>query len=191
MKLKAILPIFMLALLVAGCGQSNSGVASQGSALSKADGDQAEPSSSGQKDFVTIAFDNSKNESKLIATNQTIGGKFASPLSGEIGAVGVLIGNFSNSSAGQVRLTICQNSVCAEGIADLAGSKDNSYLRIALSKPLTLVSGQEVSYTLKRLSGSNSLAVWVYPSRDSSTNLTLPDGKSISSSLNIRLEKFR
>lgn len=189
MNLKSVLLGWALVPFLAGCGNSNSDDHSLGrdNASSTPNAAQAAVSDKSGDKIVTVAFDSSKNEAESLASDQEIAGEFSAPRSANVDAVEIQVGNFSNSSVGQVNMTMCQNSVCSEGTADLGDSKDNAYFRIALKKSLTLIAGQEVLYKLKRISGSNSFAVWVYPSRDSSTSLTLPDGKKVSKSLNIRL----
>lgn len=118
---------------------------------------------------VELASGLTSKEAFPLATGSAISGSFTSPRVGAISVVSVTIGNYGNTSDGELSTKLCQRDRCETGKVDVNGSTDNSYLAIALQNPLEVVVDVPVSYTITRTQGTMPLAIWTYAP---STNLT-------------------
>ncbi|WP_020069849.1 glycosyltransferase family protein [Paraburkholderia caledonica] len=75
--------------------------------------------------------------------------------------IGMLIGNYGNTSEGIITAEVCVDSVCASGQRDLNGSSDNSMFYIPLARPLPVEARSVVNYRFTRSGGSKPLALWM------------------------------
>lgn len=128
---------------------------------------------------VSITVDGA-NEAVFLAEGEAVTYRVLAPSEGALTGVGVQIGNFGGSSEGEIGVRVCQQDVCREGSAPLAGSVDNSSLGIALDSYLEVAEGP-VELRVSRKSGYNPFAVWAYPAE---TGMTLPDGSEAKKVLN-------
>jgi hypothetical protein len=112
----------------------------------------------------------------VLEPGQSISGVIDTPKRGELRGVGVKIGNYKNRSDGSLSIEICQLEHCSGATSSLVGSKNNRHLDFELSEAVGITTEESVSWTLTRESGSNPVAVWIYPQRKNATPITLPDG---------------
>lgn len=78
-----------------------------------------------------------------------------------IDEIGVSIGNYINTSDGELATEVCVDSVCANGQRDLKTSNDNSTFYIPLARALLVDAHSVVRYRLARRGGSKPLALWM------------------------------
>lgn len=83
------------------------------------------------------------------------------PRGGRLAAVGVLLGNYGNSSDGKLALQACVRDQCQSTQAALRHSRDNQYFELALRQPLQLESGQRLVLKLWTHQSSQPLAFWL------------------------------
>lgn len=138
--------------------------------------------------FIELPLDGSTTLPHTLTAGQALSGEFAAPRAGEVTSIQVMVGNYDNSSSGTLALKLCQGGNCAEGTADLATSKNNDFLPIALVQPLALsADATPVSYVLTRASGDNLFAIWVYSSSVPTSKILTEDGKAAPLTAKIRL----
>ena len=77
--------------------------------------------------------------------------------------VGVVLGNYYNTSDGLLKLTLCSGDVCETGARDLKQSRDNVVFDIALANPLQVISNSPVRYTIAHEGGKTPIALWTFP----------------------------
>ncbi|GAB3348378.1 hypothetical protein [Lysobacter tyrosinilyticus] len=145
----------------------------------------------GNVDFVEAPLDGSTNESHGLKAGESISGEFASLREGNVVGVELQVGNYGNSSAGNLKVKLCQADKCADGSADLATSKDNEYFHVALASPLAVAMDKPLTYTVTRESGDNRMAVWSYPASVPTSKLTLVDGNVVPRTLKLGLRYSR
>ncbi len=106
-----------------------------------------------------------------------------------IDAVGVLLGNYSNTATGDLKIRICSVDKCSEGKANLSKSKDNSIFYIRFNTPIQLSADKPVTYTITHEGGTTPVALWAYPinGNDENQNLTVPVGKISNMGLQLHL----
>jgi hypothetical protein len=150
--------IATLSLLFVGCGGKQPAAASAPQA--------AAPSNSAQFELLT---NQASKEAFPLATGSFISGSFAAPRIGIISGVSVVIGNYDNTSDGDLMAKLCQNEQCETGSVELAQSVDNDYLAIVLEHPLKVSGNTPITYTFTRAQGAKPMAIWTYAA---DTNLT-------------------
>jgi len=184
-------------VLITGCNQKPAGtepIAADAPVTAEAPAPAPTPVPAvdrGNVDFLELPLNGATNESHGIKVGQTISGEFASLREGNVTGVEVQVGNYGNSSAGNLKLKLCQAGNCAEGNGDLAMSKDNEYFYIALAAPLAVSIDAPITYTLTRESGDNRMAVWSYPASVSTSKLILVDGSVVPRTLKLGLRYSR
>jgi len=139
---------------------------------------------------VRSPIDDSANRSISMGNGQSVRGSFLPTAALRVDAVGVQIGNDGGRADGEISIELCQDGRCVHGHAQVQGSKDNDYLEVPL-KPALPVSFDAgvVTYSLKRESGSRSVAVWAYPGIGSQTSLTHGDDKR-GEALNLMMRQY-
>lgn len=145
----------------------------------------------GNVDFVELPLDGATNESHGMNAGETISGEFASVRAGNVVGIELQVGNYGNSSAGTLKVKLCQTDHCAEGSADLAESKDNEYFHVALVTPLAVAMDAPLTYAVTRESGDNRMALWSYPASVPTSKLTLVDGTEVPRTLKLGLRYSR
>lgn len=146
----------------------------------------------GNVDFVELPLDGASNQAHRLKAAETIKGEFAATRDGAVSGVEVQIGNYGSSSAGVLKLKLCQAEQCTEGTADLAGSKDNEYFNIPLGSPLAVATSKgSVSYELTRESGENDFAVWSYPASVPTSKLIVDGADAADRTLKLGLRYNR
>lgn len=187
MKISYIPFAGLLALSVlAGCKPSTDGKsASNAPAQAPAPKDIQAPAN-GPAGQVEIPVAANGAEPLLLPAANGISGSFNAPKGGDIHAAGIQIGNFGGTADGTVSLKLCQADKCQEATANLAGSSDNNYLEFQFSAPLTVTASNPVSYTFTRVGGTQTFAVWTYPT-STDGKLTLTDGTKVARDAKIAL----
>ena len=190
MKLRTLCLAISATVLVAACNQkpADSGPAQTAAVEAPA---PAPAVDRGNVEFVELPLDGTSNQSHGMNAGESISGEFAPVRAGSVVGVEVQVGNYGNSSTGNLKLKLCQSDKCAEGGADLAGSKDNEFFHVELASPLAVTMDAPLTYTVIRESGDNSMAVWSYPASVPTSKLTLPDGTVVPRTLKVGLRYSR
>lgn len=151
MHILRLAPLTLISLLIVGCSDKQSAEAPtpQGAASSRG----------GQVELLSSP---TSQEAFPLATGSFISGSFTAPRAGMISSVSVVIGNYANTSDGDLTAKLCQNEQCETGSADLAQSADNQHLAIALERPLKVGTDAPVIYTFTRMHGAKPMAIWTY-----------------------------
>lgn len=100
---------------------------------------------------------------QLVANDQ-LNGTIQITQAGEIHSFDVLIGNYMNSSDGNLSVKVCAGSICSEGETHLTSSTDDKFLPINLTPHLALQIGQSLTYQIRKEGGSKPVAIWLGPS---------------------------
>lgn len=75
----------------------------------------------------------------------------------------VQIGNFANTTDGELVVELCRAGQCTSGQADLSRSVDNTYLEVHLGATLGEdTSGAPFRYRIVKSGGSQPVAIWLY-----------------------------
>ena len=151
MHILRLAAIATLTLLVVGCNDKR-----------PAEAPAPQTAASSGNVQVELLTDPTSQEAFPLATGSFISGSFTTPDAGGISSVSVVIGNYDNTSDGDLTAKLCQNEQCETGSVDLAQSVDNHYLAIALEHPLKVSSDTPVTYTLTRVHGTKPMAIWTY-----------------------------
>uniref|UniRef100_E1TAA5 YfhO family protein n=1 Tax=Burkholderia sp. (strain CCGE1003) TaxID=640512 RepID=E1TAA5_BURSG len=99
-----------------------------------------------------------------LMTGDTLSGRLAPGLTDKpvtIDHIGVLIGNYGNTSEGIVTSEVCVDSLCTSGQRDLKGSSDNSMFYVPLARALPVETRSVVTYRFTLSGGSKPLALWM------------------------------
>ena len=103
-----------------------------------------------------------------------------------IDALGVLIGNYAQTSDGALVVRLCVANQCATASVDLASSRDNAVLWAPLDQPLNAPEGSVLSFSILHQGGVKPVALWESPT-DSSQSLVGPEGPVAGFGLSLRL----
>lgn len=115
------------------------------------------------------------NEPLELADRSTISGSLpgSRPFTGTVTSVGVLLGNYGNTSDGVLRVQLCQSNHCSTGQAELRASADNQVFFVPLTTPLTVqTSGPSLDYRFSAVRGKVPVALWLWPT-------SLADGQNV------------
>ncbi len=80
-----------------------------------------------------------------------------------VAAVSLLVGTYSNTSTGHLKVTICAGATCAEGLADLGLAEDKKPLPIALDHHVRVEAGTGYIIRIEKLDGDKDVALWMFP----------------------------
>lgn len=94
-------------------------------------------------------------------------------------AFSVQIGNYSNSSDGNLLVELCQGDRCQSGRSPLAASVDNAYLDIPLAAPLEVDGTAVVRYRIAKVDGAQPVAIWLYPPAPGLTSIKVNEQVAI------------
>jgi hypothetical protein len=75
--------------------------------------------------------------------------------------LGILIGNYGNTSDGILTAEVCVDTLCATGQRDLKESNDNSTFYVPLTRDLPVEARSVIHYRLTRSGGSKPLVLWM------------------------------
>jgi hypothetical protein len=78
-------------------------------------------------------------------------------------AVSLMVATYGDISSGHLKVTLCAQSSCAEGLADLGRAIDNGPLVIALDRPVEVEAGKGYTIRIEKLDGDKDVAIWMYP----------------------------
>jgi len=79
-----------------------------------------------------------------------------------LGGFGVTIGTQFNTADGELRVTVCDGDVCAEGQAPLSQAADNQIFTLRLDHPLALT-GRQLRWRVTHIGGRVPVAIWLSP----------------------------
>jgi hypothetical protein len=176
MHILRLAPLALLSLLIVGCSDKQP-------AEAPAPQDAAS-SPSGQVELLSSP---TSQEAFPLATGSFISGSFTAPRAGTISSVSVVIGNYGNTSDGDLTAKLCQNEQCETGSANLAQSADNQYLAIALERPLKIGTDAPVIYTFTRTHGTKPMAIWTYAPGTNLTQMTINGGAPVQRTPNVAI----
>lgn len=178
MKIFRIIVMTSIAVALAGCEQTapdppqaEAPVGSSNAGASRSESQVRADKVLAASRPLTIAVEGA-NEAIMLSEGENLTYEVAAPSDGVLNGVAIQIGNFGGSSEGEIGLRVCQDEVCSEGTATLAGSVDNAALPVALDAPLQITQGP-MQVRVSRESGYNPFAVWAYPA---DSRMTLQDG---------------
>lgn len=127
---------------------------------------------------VTLPLGGETNEPLFITVGDVVAGGFKAPRDGKLIGVSASVGTFINTSTGNVEIELCKAENCLKGAADLKTSLDNTDFTIGLATPLEVVTGDEISYRIKKVDGDVDVVIWTFPSSsDAPQYNTVIDGK--------------
>lgn len=178
--MKPVLSAFsvLLFLSVSGCSETEAPVQPSAPAAPATTSATDSPVPPGER-LVRTKVAPGKGKAVALTANQSVSGSFRSGNEGQLGAFGVRIGNYRDSSDGTLSLELCVDGNCQQASKPLAGSKDNDFLTFELARPIALSGGQQIDYTLTRSAdATNRVAVWAYPAPDGQSGLTDAAGKA-------------
>ena len=101
-----------------------------------------------------------------LASGQSVQGVFpvdALTESGDVDGFGLLLGNYGNTSDGDLVVTLCQSGRCVSASANLTTSHDNTIFWIKLPRAASLNGGVPVSYRIIHQGGHEPVALWEFP----------------------------
>jgi hypothetical protein len=151
MHILRLAPLALLSLLIVGCSDKQ-----------PAEAPPPQDTASSPSGQVELLPSPTSQEAFPLATGSFISGSFTAPRAGTISSVSVVIGNYDNTSDGDLTAKLCQNEQCETGSADLAQSADNQYLAIALEHPVKVSGNAPITYTFTRTHGTKPMAIWTY-----------------------------
>lgn len=99
------------------------------------------------------------------------------PLS--VTAVSLLVGTYNNTSTGHLKVTLCTDATCAEGLSDLGSAEDNKPLRIALNHPVRMEVGTKYTVSIEKLDGDKYVALWMFPFAATNTGIKITGNPTI------------
>jgi hypothetical protein len=129
-----------------------------------------------QKNITYVPVGGLTNKPLGLGAGHSVSASITVTKAGSVAAFAIFIGNYTNTSDGDLQVKLCQAETCSEGTSSLLKSKDNSYLVIPL-KPELIVreNAGAVNFVLSRLGGNKPLVIWGYPPIDP-TQAMKPDG---------------
>jgi len=105
----------------------------------------------------------SGNQPLVLAAGASQDGQLQAPRAGRVGALGIHLGTYFDTSDGELDLRLCRAQDCASGSADLALAEDNGMFRISLEPALEVAAGDTLAYSLAKRGGAVAVVVWTYP----------------------------
>lgn len=95
-----------------------------------------------------------------------------------IRGVSVLLGNYGNTSDGDLSIRLCAGETCVSGTRPLSDSEDNSLFYVPLAGALPVAAGSPATVTVSHAGGSKPAALWIWPALPGSVQrLRGTDGK--------------
>lgn len=106
-----------------------------------------------------------------VGPGEFIDGDFPAAHSGQVSSLAFRIGNYFETSDGQVAVTVCNASRCSTGYAGLANTPDNSYLEIRLPDRIEVQHGATLRFRISSHHATRPFAVWSSPTADKSARI--------------------
>jgi len=100
-----------------------------------------------------------------------IDGQFIAAHTGKLTSVAVRVGNFQETSDGQLAISICNAARCSIGVADLSNTSDNNYLEVRVASPVTTQQNEPVRFRISSRQATRPVAVWLNPPLEGSASL--------------------
>jgi hypothetical protein len=88
---------------------------------------------------------------------------FVAPESGELQAVGLLVGTYGGLADGQLDARVCADANCQTAEEPIDEAKDNAPLMIRMPRSLHLQQGTRVTVDLRTTDATHPIAIWTYP----------------------------
>ena len=107
--------------------------------------------------------------------DQSVAATVVSSSAGDLVGVGVLIGNYGDTSRGGVDLEVCLANECRKTSIDAASTVDNQILAFPVEPALPIQAGSELKLNITRQTGGNEFAIWTFPVADQATRLDSSD----------------
>jgi hypothetical protein len=129
-------------------------------------GPRATPIATPASEVASLPVGPGRPQPLQLKAGQTAVGKLTAPRTGKLVAFDVKLGNYFNSSTGQLQLELCRDrdQQCIEGSADLLTSLDNNMFTIVLEQPLEVAANGSLSFQLRKEGGDKDVVVWTYAS---------------------------
>jgi hypothetical protein len=189
MKIKLV-SLMVCTLALAACGQENApqttettpaATPSESPATVQAPAEPVGPpppaAPEGSKRVAAVVGEGAASALKLLS-NESVSGSYSPTKDGTLVAFGVYIGNSRRTSDGSLTLNLCQAEDCQDVTLPLADSRDNDFLIFTLARPLTVTTGQTLSYKLQRSADATKpVAIWTYTPGEGMVSLTGPAGE--------------
>lgn len=165
----------LTALLIVACGKQESPISDPANAARSTATSDVIASDPVEMEFATIT-EKQGHKPLVLSPGQSASGNIPASIiihDATVKSIGVLQSNFSNTATGNLAISICQDSNCVSGSADLTQSKDNSVLNIPLAKPMKVVAKGPLKYTIKHDGGQTPVALWTFPTLGDSNSQEL------------------
>ena len=82
----------------------------------------------------------------------------------QIYGIGIKIGNFNNSSDGNINVNLCSANTCVSGIRSMAESKDSNFIFIPFNKGLRINPSEKLKLKIIHNEGTIPFVLWLFPS---------------------------
>lgn len=129
-------------------------------------------------EVVEVTMGQGGHEPLPMIAGQSISGPIDSPRAGAVVGLDIFIGNYRNTSDGQLEVQLCVAGMCEAGVGELLSSKDNRFLTLALNKPLAIEKGP-LEYKITKIGGDKRVAIWVNQTVAPGNPLTAVDGSKV------------
>lgn len=123
-----------------------------------------------------------------IANGRVMQGTLRISRDGSVPVAGVQIGNYRNQSDGNLFLKLCKAENCVESEASVVGSKDNAYLLFNLQPAISVTTGDEFRFEIRRGEGTRMpLALRTYDATSDATAVLATEGAAAPRAVRIAL----
>lgn len=123
-----------------------------------------------------------------IADGRVMHGTLRISRDGSVPVAGVQIGNYRNQSDGNLFLKLCKAENCVESEASVVGSKDNAYLLFNLQPAISVTTGDEFRFEIRRGEGTRMpLALRTYEATSDATAVLAAEGDAAPRAVRIAL----
>lgn len=83
-----------------------------------------------------------------------------------VSEVSLLVATYGNTANGWVKVTLCAQGNCTDGVSNIGQARDNSLLTVGLAHPVRIAADQDYTVRFEKLDGERPLALWVRPKAD-------------------------
>jgi hypothetical protein len=125
---------------------------------------------------LTLAVMDSGNKAFNLESRQSVSGRISGRqfIGTRIGAVRILIGNYSGKSDGKLKIQLWANGLHAFGERNLQESEDNQPFLITLNQPIAFATA-DIQYEISYLEGTTPVALWIYPQKEGPESHNSPE----------------
>lgn len=162
--------------IIGACSSGQQGLDGKSGALSV----PAQSGTNAAQDHIAyVPVGGPTNKPLGLGAGHSVSASFTATKFGSVSAVAIFIGNYANTSDGELQVKLCQAEVCSTGASSLLSSRDNTYFRIPLKSTLTVrKDGGPINFVLSRLGGSKPFVIWGYPATDPAQAMKFENGAS-------------